>query len=354
MSGLPRTLEPNLLVGYDSSDDAAVYRLTDELALIQTVDFFPPVVDDPYDFGQIAAANALSDVYAMGGEPRLAMNLLAVPSCLPREAVGAILEGGAAKVAEAGAVTAGGHSIEDAEPKYGLCVSGLVHPGAVLTNRGAREGDLLVLTKPLGTGILTTAAKAELLSGAEYRAMTDLMAALNRDAARAAVPLRPSACTDVTGFGLIGHAREMAEGAGCTIELWPGRVPIVPQALELARDGIIPAGAYRNLEFAGPEVETAGTFPQAVLGAELEIPTIDGKVKYTLPAGTQSGTTFRLKGQGIPSINGRGRGDQYVTVYIETPKNLNKEQKEALKKFAETMGESNYEEQKKFFKKFKK
>ena len=265
MSGLPRTLEPNLLVGYDSSDDAAVYRLTDELALIQTVDFFPPVVDDPYDFGQIAAANALSDVYAMGGEPRLAMNLLAVPSCLPREAVGAILEGGAAKVAEAGAVTAGGHSIEDAEPKYGLCVSGLVHPGAVLTNRGAQEGDLLVLTKPLGTGILTTAAKAELLSGAEYRAMTDLMAALNRDAARAAVPLRPSACTDVTGFGLIGHAREMAEGAGCTIELWPGRVPIVPQALELARDGIIPAGAYRNLEFAGPEVETAGSFPQAVL-----------------------------------------------------------------------------------------
>ncbi len=161
-------------------------------------------------------------------------------------------------------MTAGGHSIEDTEPKYGLCVSGLVHPGAVLTNRGPGR-DLLVLTKPLGSGILTTAAKAELLSGAEYRAMTDLMAALNRDAARAAVPLRPSACTDVTGFGLIGHAREMAEGAGCTIELWPGRVPIVPRAPELARDGIIPAGAYRNLEFAGPEVEKAGTFPQAVL-----------------------------------------------------------------------------------------
>ena len=167
--------------------------------------------------GLHAAANALSDVYAMGGEPRLAMNLLAVPSCLPREAVVASLEGGAAKVAEAGAVTAGGHSIEDTEPKYGLCVSGLVHPGAALTNRGAREGDLLVLTKPLGSGILTTAAKAELLSGAAYRAMTDLMAALNRDAARAAVPLRPSACTDVTGFGLLGRARERAEGAGCTI-----------------------------------------------------------------------------------------------------------------------------------------
>ena len=235
MSGLPRTLEPNLLVGYDSSDDAAVYRLTDELALIQTVDFFPPVVDDPYDFGQIAAANALSDVYAMGGEPRLAMNLLAVPSCLPREAVGAILEGGAAKVAEAGAVTAGGHSIEDTEPKYGLCVSGLVHPGAVLTNRGAREGDLLVLTKPLGSGILTTAAKADLLEPEQRDRLVRSMAWLNAHAA-VAVALRPSACTDVTGFGLIGHAREMAEGAGCTIELWPGRVPIVPQALELARE----------------------------------------------------------------------------------------------------------------------
>lgn len=259
MSGLPRTLEPNLLVGYDSSDDAAVYRLTDELALIQTVDFFPPVVDDPYDFGQIAAANALSDVYAMGGEPRLAMNLLAVPSCLPREAVGAILEGGAAKVAEAGAVTAGGHSIEDAEPKYGLCVSGLVHPGAVLTNRGAREGDLLVLTKPLGTGILTTAAKAELLSGAEYRAMTDLMAALNRDAARAAVPLRPSACTDVTGFGLLGHTCEMAQGSDVEVELHVADIDLIPEAVELARMGLLPAGMYRNRSFAEDRVDPGTT-----------------------------------------------------------------------------------------------
>lgn len=259
MSGLPRTLEPNLLVGYDSSDDAAVYRLTDELALIQTVDFFPPVVDDPYDFGQIAAANALSDAYAMGGEPRLAMNLLAVPSCLPREAVGAILEGGAAKVAEAGAVTAGGHSIEDTEPKYGLCVSGLVHPGAVLTNRGAREGDLLVLTKPLGTGILTTAAKAELLSGAEYRAMTDLMAALNRDAARAAVPLRPSACTDVTGFGLLGHTCEMAQGSDVEVELHVADIDLIPEAVELARMGLLPAGMYRNRSFAEDRVDPGTT-----------------------------------------------------------------------------------------------
>ena len=214
LSGLPRISDPNLLVGFDESDDAAVYRLSDELALVQTVDFFPPVVDDPYDFGRIAAANALSDVYAMGGEPRLAMNLLAVPGCLPREAVGAILEGGAAKAAEAGAVIAGGHSIEDAEPKYGLCVTGLVHPNRVLTNTGAREGDILVLTKPLGTGILTTAAKAELLDEQAYRALVEQMAALNKAAAQAAAPLCPHACTDITGFGLVGHAREMAQGSG--------------------------------------------------------------------------------------------------------------------------------------------
>ena len=264
MSGLPRTLEPNLLVGYDSSDDAAVYRLTDELALIQTVDFFPPVVDDPYDFGQIAAANALSDVYAMGGEPRLAMNLLAVPSCLPREAVGAILEGGAAKVAEAGAVTAGGHSIEDAEPKYGLCVSGLVHPGAVLTNRGAREGDLLVLTKPLGTGILTTAAKADLLEPEQYDRLVRSMARLNAHAAEA-VSKCPEihACTDVTGFGLLGHADEMARGSGVTIRLYSRRLPLLPGALEFAEMGIIPAGAYRNLDYVKPRLTVAESVQQA-------------------------------------------------------------------------------------------
>lgn len=265
MSGLPRTADPDLLVGFDSSDDAAVYRVTDDVAMIQTVDFFPPVVDDPYTFGQIAAANALSDVYAMGGEPRLAMNLLTFPSCLPLEAVGAILEGGASKVAEAGAVIAGGHSIEDQEPKYGLCVTGLVHPKAILTNSGAREGDILVLTKALGTGILTTAAKADLLSEEEHRAMVALMTTLNRAAAQAAVPLRPNACTDVTGFGLMGHVKEMAEGSGRTIELWPEKVPVVPKALELARDGIIPAGAYRNMDHVQDDVAVERTFPQELL-----------------------------------------------------------------------------------------
>lgn len=298
MSGLPRTVDPNLLVGFDESDDAAVYRVSDDIAMVQTVDFFPPVVDDPYTFGQIAAANALSDVYAMGGVPKLAMNLLAFPSCLPLEAVGEILAGGASKVAEAGAVIAGGHSIEDPEPKYGLCVTGLVHPDRVLTNSGANVGDILVLTKPLGTGILTTAAKAELLEEGDYREMVAVMTALNRAAAEAAVPLRPNACTDITGFGLMGHAKELAEGSGLTVELWPSRVPILPKALELARDGIIPAGAYRNLDFAGPEVETAGEFPQEVLDC-LYDPQTAGGLLVSIPEDRAEELLRRLADSGV-------------------------------------------------------
>ena len=308
MSGLPRTADPSLLVGFDGSDDAAVYRLSGELAMVQTVDFFPPVVDDPYDFGRIAAANALSDVYAMGGEPKLAMNLLAVPSCLPLEAVGAILEGGAAKAAEAGAVIAGGHSIEDPEPKYGLCVTGLVHPDRVLTNAGAREGDVLVLTKPLGTGILTTAAKAELLDEGACRALVEQMAMLNKAAAQAAVPLGPSACTDVTGFGLLGHLKELAEGSGRTVEVWAGKVPILPPALELARDGIIPAGAYRNMDFAGPSAAVDSAVPREVLdclydpqtsgGLLISIP--EGRVETLLRRLTDSGVTAAALGRVCP------------------------------------------------------
>ena len=294
LSGLPRISDPNLLVGFDESDDAAVYRLSDELALVQTVDFFPPVVDDPYDFGRIAAANALSDVYAMGGEPRLAMNLLAVPGCLPREAVGAILEGGAAKAAEAGAVIAGGHSIEDAEPKYGLCVTGLVHPNRVLTNTGAREGDILVLTKPLGTGILTTAAKAELLDEQAYRALVEQMAALNKAAAQAAAPLCPHACTDITGFGLLGHSYEMAQGSGCTLHIEVGRVPYHPEALEMAEMGLIPAGAYRNREYAQPGVKLCGEIPLAVQDI-LYDPQTSGGLLIALPARAAEECLARLQ-----------------------------------------------------------
>ena len=306
--------DENLLVGFDASDDAAVYRLSADTAVVQTVDFFPPVVDDPYDFGQIAAANALSDVYAMGGTPRLAMNLLAVPACLPPDAVRAILEGGADKVREAGAVIAGGHSIEDAEPKYGLCVTGVVRPDRVLTNSGAGAGDILVLTKPLGTGILTTAAKANLLDEGAYRALAAVMAGLNRAAAEAALPLAPSACTDVTGFGLMGHAREMAEGSGVTVELWPERVPLQPRALDLARDGILPGGTYRNRAFAGPEAEGEERFSQALMDC-LYDPQTSGGLLLSIPERRGAELLRRLADAGVPAAavgTVRPRGEKLI------------------------------------------
>ena len=316
MAGLPKVADPRLLVGFDESDDAAVYKVSDELAMIQTVDFFPPVVDDPYTFGQIAAVNALSDVYAMGGQPKLAMNLLAFPSCLPVEAVGDILAGGADKVAEAGAVIAGGHSIEDQEPKYGLCVTGFAHPDAILTNSGAREGDILVLTKALGTGILTTAAKAELLDEHAYRQMVELMTTLNKYAAEAAAPVRPHACTDITGFGLVGHAKEMAQGSGCTVELWASKVPVVPLALELAMDGIIPAGAYRNMDFAQDDVELAGEVarerldclydPQTAGGLLLSV--AEARAEELLLRMADSGVTAAAIGRVLP------RGDKWLRI----------------------------------------
>ena len=300
MSGLPKTADPNLLVGYDSSDDAAVYKVSDDVAMIQTVDFFPPVVDDPYTFGQIAATNALSDVYAMGGQPTLAMNLLAFPSCLPVEAVGDILAGGASKVVEAGAVIAGGHSIEDQEPKYGLCVTGLVHPSRILTNSGAKEGDILVLTKPLGTGILSTAAKAELLEEKAYKQMVELMTTLNKYAAQAVGPIALSACTDVTGFGLVGHVKEMAEGCGSTIELWAGKIPIVPKALELARDGIIPAGAYRNMDFTANDTLEDSAVPREVLDCLYDSQTAGGLL-LSVPEDRLQELLTRLTDAGVPA-----------------------------------------------------
>ena len=231
------------MVGFDTSDDACVYRVTDQIAAIHTVDFFTPIVDDPFWFGQIAAANALSDVYAMGGRPVVAMNLLCVPNCLSQETVRKILEGGHRKAVEAGCVIAGGHTIQDNEPKYGLCVTGYVHPDKVLRNVGARPGDALVLTKPIGTGVLTTAAKADLLEPEQYDRLVRSMAQLNAKAAEAMLQCREiHACTDVTGFGLLGHADEMAAGSGVTVRIYSRRLPLLPGALELAEMGIIPAG----------------------------------------------------------------------------------------------------------------
>lgn len=255
--------DPNLLVGFDKSDDASVYRISDELALVQTVDFFPPIADDPYTFGQIAATNALSDVYAMGGEPKLCLNIMAVPKDMPSEAVHELLRGGYDKVYEAGALITGGHSILDDEPKYGLAVTGFVHPDRVLTNAGAKPGDVLFLTKPLGIGILTTAAKADLLSDEGRDLSLRLMTTLNKGARDVMVQYRVHACTDVTGFALLGHACEMAQGSGVALEIDTSKIAIIPEALELARMGILPEGMYRNRTFAQPMVD-AGEVELAV------------------------------------------------------------------------------------------
>lgn len=241
-------------MGFESSDDACVYKATDDLAIINTVDFFPPIVDDPYMFGQIAAANALSDVYAMGGQPKLCMNLLTFPNGkLPIEAVKGILEGGNDKVCESGATIVGGHSIDDKEPKYGLSVTGFAHPDDILSN-SANAGNLLVITKKVGTGILTTAAKVDLLTEEENREMEATMAFLNRYAWEAMKGVKVDGCTDITGFGLIGHAAEMARAGNATLELYSHKVPVFPKAIELAQLGIIPAGAYRNRDYTKNEV----------------------------------------------------------------------------------------------------
>lgn len=255
LEGIRVHRDPNLLVGFDRSDDASVYKISDELALVQTVDFFPPIADDPYLFGQIAAANALSDVYAMGGEPKLCLNICAVPKDMPQEAVHDLLRGGYDKVYEAGALITGGHSILDDEPKYGLAVTGFVHPDKMLTNSGARPGDVLFFTKPLGIGVLTTAAKAGLAPPEAMGLAHRLMTTLNKAARDVMVRYRVHACTDVTGFGLLGHGLEMAQGSGVDLEIDVGAVDFLPAAAALAKMGILPEGMYRNRAFAEPSVD---------------------------------------------------------------------------------------------------
>ena len=255
LEGIRVHSDPNLLVGFDKSDDASVYRISDELALVQTVDFFPPIADDPYTFGAIAATNALSDVYAMGGEPKLALNIMAVPADMPKEVVHEILRGGYDKVYEAGALITGGHSILDPEPKYGLAVTGFVHPDRVLTNSGARPGDVLLFTKPIGIGILTTAAKAELAEASTMAKALRLMTTLNKSARDAMVKHRVHACTDVTGFGLLGHTCEMAQGSDVQITLRTGDMDLIGESLEFARMGLLPEGMYRNRQFAEKYVD---------------------------------------------------------------------------------------------------
>ena len=248
--------DPNLLVGFDKSDDASVYKINNEQAIVQTVDFFPPICDDPYIFGQIAAANAMSDIYAMGGQPKLALNIMAVPTSMNKEHVHAILKGGYEKVYEAGALITGGHSIYDKEPKYGLSVTGFVHPDKIITNSGAREGDVLILTKPIGIGIITTAAKADMVSEEGLQFVYCLMSTLNKSARDIMVKYNVHACTDVTGFGLMGHLLEMAQGSDKAAVVDTENIDYINEAKFLAQSGILPEGLYRNRSYAEGFVET--------------------------------------------------------------------------------------------------
>lgn len=253
---LPKAVHPDILVGVETSDDATVYRINQEQAVVQTLDFFTPVVDDPYDFGAIAAANALSDIYAMGATPLFAQNIVAFPQyTLPMSVLEEILKGASDKVAEAGISILGGHTIEDNEPKFGLVVTGLVHPHKLLKNVGAKPGDGLILTKPLGTGILSTAMKRGILPGANKEILVKQMSTLNDKAARIMSGYQISACTDVTGFGLLGHLLEMSAGSQCDVELYFADIPLMDEALNLATAGVYPGGSSANLEHVRPHVD---------------------------------------------------------------------------------------------------
>lgn len=256
MGNLPKFHDENLLVGVETSDDAAIYKVNDELALIQTLDFFTPVVDDPYLFGQIAAANSLSDVYAMGGEPRTALNIVGFPNCLDPKILGRILEGGASKVLEAGAILAGGHSIQDDEPKYGLSVTGFVNPNKIFKNYGSQPGDVIIITKQVGSGLINTAIKAEMAEKSQIDEVVTVMTSLNKKAKEVIENYPISACTDITGFGLAGHAMEMASSSKVTFEIDVNKVPYIDGALEMAKMGLVPAGTYNNKDYISGDVES--------------------------------------------------------------------------------------------------
>ena len=284
LSCLPKLTDPRVLVGPETSDDAGIFLLDDQQALVQTVDFFSPIVDDPYLFGQIAAANSLSDVYAMGATPLTALNIACFPSCLSVEEMGEIIRGGADKLQEAGVCLLGGHTVENPEPRFGMSITGVIRPADVWKNVGAKPGDALLLTKQLGTGLLATALKAGLLPPEQETLMVASMVTLNRLAAEV---LRQEttvhACTDITGFGLLGHLYEMAKGSHVGVELSVSRVPVFPGALEIASMGLVPAGSYRNREFVGNAVSFADSITLAMQDVLFD-PQTSGGLLAAIPA----------------------------------------------------------------------
>lgn len=300
MCGLPLIEDPNLIVGLGSPDDAGVYKLSEDLAIIQTVDFFTPIVDDPYMFGQIAAANALSDVYAMGGKPLTAMNLVCFPiKTLDISLLREILRGGIDKMREAAVVLVGGHSVEDPELKYGLSVTGTIHPAKVITKAGARAGDRLILTKPLGTGIINTALKGGMASEEAVAQVSTSMAALNSKASELMQEVGVSACTDITGFGLLGHACEMLQEGSVGLKIRASLVPVFTEAAGLARLGMIPGGTYRNKEFRSPMVDFSAKLPD-YLPDILFDPQTSGGLLISVIASRASDLLARLHQAGMP------------------------------------------------------
>lgn len=259
LSDIKVVKDERLLVGFDKSDDASVYKINDDTAIVQTVDFFPPIADDPYIFGQIAAVNAMSDIYAMGGEPKLALNIMAVPKSMDKEHVHEILRGGYDKAYEAGVIITGGHSIFDEEPKYGLAVTGFINPDKVITNSGAKVGDVLFLTKPIGIGILTTGMKAEIVSEESEKLAYSIMTTLNKSARDVMIKYKIHACTDVTGFSLMGHLLEMVQGSDVNAEIHTADIDLIEEAKSLAKMGVLPEGLYRNRSYAESYVDEGNT-----------------------------------------------------------------------------------------------
>lgn len=314
--------DANVLVGLKRADDAGVYRVNDDLALIQTVDFFTPIVDDPYWFGQIAAANALSDVYAMGGVPKTAMNLVCFPVReMDLSVLREIILGGMQKLKEAQVVLIGGHSVEDKELKYGLSVTGYIHPDRVRTKQGIREGDCLVLTKPLGTGIINTAIKGGLASPEATEEVTSLMATLNRGAAECMEAFPVHGCTDITGFGLLGHLAEMITGTGLGMNLDSSHIPLVSQALDFARMGLVPAGAHRNRQYRADMVTFA---PEVSLEMQdvLFDPQTSGGLLIALSPDHAPDLVQRMKDRAVPAaeVIGRVVSDPQEKIFVMAEK----------------------------------
>lgn len=315
LNRLPKTKDPNLMIGYDGSDDAAVYRLTDDLAMVQTLDFFPPMVEDPYIFGQIAAANALSDIYAMGGEVKTALNIVCFPEEMDLNILGKIMQGGSEKVREAGGVLAGGHSIADSDVKYGLSVTGIIHPDRVFANSGCKEGDALILTKPLGVGIVCTAARMKAAPQAAYDLAIQSMTTLNKYASEILKKYRLHGCTDVTGFSFLGHLCEMVTDQA-TARIYKDRIPVIPEAPALAEEFYITAAAQRNRNHVQDKIDfgSCGFSMQEILFD----PQTSGGLLASIDAADAEAALKELEELGLPcGIVGRIEARQEKAVIVE-------------------------------------